>query len=310
VLLVSDASGQMAAQNEPSGGILGGILRADSTLQARVRAAQYHELAARRRASLLRGLMFVHLKKDLEVHPVDWIGCEQPEAMQLLARREAPLTSYGIRKDVQERLAAIRTDLDSFCDAEAYALMTSGYRMTEHEFPRRIEGFAAPAEARPPWRFLALEEPMKRSEGSETLLQLLDVAREPLFKIVRLSRPLQVGAGLLGLAALVGLLWLCRRWAAWPVLTLGMISGVVAVTVASLVVGKMIGHLVRFRETLIRVALGIGMSLLGWLAARLYLHLFDGWYLRLGRLERMVRRGPLAPRPQPVAPTGAVPPVP
>jgi len=47
------------------------------------------------------------------------------------------LTQKGlkIRKDVQERLAAIRTDLDSFTDQEAYALMTSGYRKTRRSEP-------------------------------------------------------------------------------------------------------------------------------------------------------------------------------
>ncbi|NOT58078.1 MAG: hypothetical protein HOP18_26030 [Deltaproteobacteria bacterium] len=55
IFLVSDASGQMASQNEPSSGILGSPLRAFSIFQARVREAQFQELDARRRASLLRG---------------------------------------------------------------------------------------------------------------------------------------------------------------------------------------------------------------------------------------------------------------
>ena len=36
---------------------------------------------------------------------------------------------------MQERLAGLRTDLDSFSDAEAYALMLSGYRMADAELP-------------------------------------------------------------------------------------------------------------------------------------------------------------------------------
>ena len=41
----------------------------NSVLQARVREAQYRELDARRRAGLVRGLAYLHLKKDLEAEP-------------------------------------------------------------------------------------------------------------------------------------------------------------------------------------------------------------------------------------------------
>ena len=106
------------------------------------------------------------------------------------------------------------------------------------------------------------------------------------------------------------LLWLCWRWASWPVLTLGVIGGAVAATVAGFVVGKTIARIAWFREALIRVGLGIVMSLLGWLAARAYLYLFDKWYLRLGRLDRVVSRDALALCPQPVVLPGTIPPAP
>ena len=62
--VVSDASGQMAAQDHPSGGRLGVPLRSFSVSMARVRQSQYQELEARLRSGLLKGLMFLHLKKD------------------------------------------------------------------------------------------------------------------------------------------------------------------------------------------------------------------------------------------------------
>lgn len=64
VLLVSDACGQMGAEDHPSG-ILGVPLRSNSILQARVREALYHDVAARRRAEVLRGLMFIHLNQGI-----------------------------------------------------------------------------------------------------------------------------------------------------------------------------------------------------------------------------------------------------
>src|SRR6185369_3375065 len=69
VLLVSDASGQMAPMDQPSDGRLAVPLRAFSVSMSRVRQAQYHELRTRRESSLLRGLMFLHLKKDLDEEP-------------------------------------------------------------------------------------------------------------------------------------------------------------------------------------------------------------------------------------------------
>ena len=137
VILVSDGSGQMGSEKQPSAGLLGVPLRSNTILQARVREAQYNELAARKRAGLLRGFMFVHLKDDLDVDPIDWIGCLDPYNASDDSRpayRRGPLTRYGIAKDIQELLAGVRTDLDSFTDVEAFALMTSAYRMTEHEF--------------------------------------------------------------------------------------------------------------------------------------------------------------------------------
>jgi hypothetical protein len=97
------------------------------------------------------------------------------------------LTSYSIRKDIQEKLAAIRTDLDSFSDLEAYALIVSGYRMTEHEFRCCISGFPEPPADRPQWPFLVIEEEMRRERGIESkyirLSAVLETASRAAFKI-------------------------------------------------------------------------------------------------------------------------------
>jgi len=163
VLLVSDASGQMDAKDEPSSKALNVLLRMNSILMARVRQEEYHRLSARLRGSLLRGLMFIHLKKGLHVDPVAWIGCDEPTEGSKSRAASDPMTDYGIPKSVQARLAAIRTDLDSFSDAEAFALMTSGYRMTEREFEHvGVGGFdSLRGQAEPstyPWKFLEIEQ--------------------------------------------------------------------------------------------------------------------------------------------------------
>ena len=89
--------------------MIGVPLRSNSILMARVREAEYRELAARRRSSLLRGLMFIHLRKDLEVNPVDWLNCKDPyedsDEYREAQGKSKRWTSYGISKKVQERLA-------------------------------------------------------------------------------------------------------------------------------------------------------------------------------------------------------------
>jgi predicted acylesterase/phospholipase RssA len=182
--LVSDASGQMEPQDKPSRLSAQVPLRSNSILMATVRAAHYRGLETRRRASPLRELMYVHLKKGLPVEPVDWIRRGAPAlASHPATGRDTPpeTTSYGIPIEVQRRLAAIRTDLDSFSTDEAHALMLSGYLMTEKEFPAAIRRLPAVSAPRHDWDFLALEKdlnPTTRSpERYRQLLDELDIGR-------------------------------------------------------------------------------------------------------------------------------------
>ena len=262
---------------------------------ARVREAQYGDLVARRESSLLRGLMFIHLKKDLQAPPVDWIDCEDPfdeftraEYYDLSDPNSLELTRYGILKKTQLRLSAIRTDLDSFSDAEAYALMTSAYRMTEFEFAHTIKGFSISQAAPEAWRFLEIEKPMKQVSGvkteHETLMYLLDVARSTAFKIWRISRILRAVSILLGFAALIGLIYVCWRYWSTSLLTVGVIATFLATAAATALVGKTVMRVVRFRETVMQAVIGAGLSLVGWLAAGIHLLIFDRWFLRRGRI--------------------------
>jgi len=142
--------------------------------------------------------MFVHLKGDLEVDPIDWINCLDPYDASDDSRpasRRGPLTSYGIAKDMQELLSGIRTDLDSFSEAEAYALMTSAYRMTEYQFKYQkcVEGFASPAQAEP-WKFLEIENSMKGyGQSYDYLKKLLTAGNSLAFKVWQIDPFLKYG---------------------------------------------------------------------------------------------------------------------
>lgn len=297
VILVSDGSGQMESEKQPSNGLLGVPLRSNSILQTRVREAQYNELSARKRAGLLRGFMFVHLKDDLDVDPIDWIGCLDPYDASDDSRpayRRGRLTRYGIAKDIQELLAGVRTDLDSFSDVEAFALMTSGYRMTEHEFrySKCVEGFPEPDEQYE-WDFLAVEEGMKGGGAKyDYLRKQLSASNTLAFKIWKLSQPLKVTAWVLAIAAIVFIIWACFHWATLTVvhaITLWDIGVFIAtsivVSLATYLIGKKLMRVARLRETLTLIVVGISMALLGWIAARIHLLVFDPMFLRGGSLE-------------------------
>ncbi len=313
VMLVSDASGQMDAVNSPGGGPVGVLLRTSSVSQARVREAQYTDISARRRSSLLRGLMFIHLRQDLQGENVAWKDCPSSLKESDFESRQgkSDATSFGVSADVQRKLSALRTDLDSFSDAEAYALMASAYRMTEQQLNKRsVEGFPPPAKTEE-WRFLKVEGAMKpRSNDQERkhLERLLDVGSSLAFKIWKLSRLLIVLKWVLVLAALAGIAWLFyRQWdknifdlisEAVPRLTFKNIALFIATTLGFALLaallnaligkkqGKNVLRLIRWRDTLKNIAAGVGMSTVGFLAARLHLHVFDRLFLANGRLER------------------------
>ncbi len=279
VLLVSDASGQMPEEDQPSTGFLGVPLRTNSILQARVRSAQYHELDARRRSGLLQGLMYIHLKKDLDVVPKDWIGCDEPTPQVEIA----PITSYGINKEYQKALADIRTDLDSFTNNESHALMLSGYRMTEHFCPKALPERTASVAAK--WQFQRLDPHLSSTTVNDWLLKQLQVGAKNALKVWMLSRPLQILAGVGAVAFLVGLImWLPGNWCRiiYKITVGGLVLLALTVLVNRLGGGELL-RLIKYKKTLKEMAIGLVCLVASFTVAQLHLRVFDKIYQGIGR---------------------------
>lgn len=133
IVIVSDASAQLPDSNSAVTGQLPVFMRSDSIFQERMREAQLLDLKARENATQIKALGLIHLKKDLRQNPVNWTDSDEPSRRVLRPEtpdQEEDMTSYGIPNKVQEALSKIRTDLDSFHHAEAYALMYSAYKQT------------------------------------------------------------------------------------------------------------------------------------------------------------------------------------
>jgi predicted acylesterase/phospholipase RssA len=279
VMLVSDASGQMGTQDDPPGGLTAVPLRSSSILMARVRGAQYEDLVARLRSAVLRGLVFVHMKQELALRVVDWTDTDDPSA------REAPRpTSYGIDRGIQRLVSSVRTDLDSFNDAESFALMTSGYKITEAEFARTLKDFPA-SHVKADWDFLAVEPLMRPGADSKELKELLEVSRERFFKWFRLSRAARAGALVALALAALAVVYAFIAWRDQTLLTVGILGGLIVAYAAMSYVTKKLGKL-RFRETVARTGIELLLAVVAPIVFGIHLLFSNRRYLARGRVTR------------------------
>lgn len=159
VVLVSDACGQLLLERRPTPGLAGLAAYANrsmSTLMERIRLANYADLAARKQTGLLRAVMFLHMKAGLDA---DTIPLEFSQESYDIRREK--LSPSGVRKDFQQALAELRTDLDAFTPNESNALMACGYQMACWAFERDAssleELWDAPVEVNWPFRDMLTE---------------------------------------------------------------------------------------------------------------------------------------------------------
>jgi predicted acylesterase/phospholipase RssA len=290
VVIASDASGQMATQDSPKGGRLSVTLRSFSVSMSRVRQAEFRELAARTRSGLLKGLVFMHLKKDLDADPVDWRECQDPFDASDEARpaaRRGVLTQYGIQKPVQRLLSGIRTDLDSFTELEAYSLMVSGYRQAEWLYPGLR--MAAPMTGTcPAWEFLKAEKLLSPGHCFEEVKRQLDIGAKTAFKVWLLSPVLRVARWALVPVVVFGIYWLWKINEAVTLLTVKGLGYFAVGAVATWLAPHLVS-LIRFRETARSLGLRSLAAAVMALVLKLHLLVFDPIFLKYGRLKHFRR---------------------
>jgi predicted acylesterase/phospholipase RssA len=299
-VVVSDASGQMSSEKNPPHGALGVLLRTNSVLQARVRVAQHQELQVRERTNLVRKCAFLHLRKSVESLPVAAIGAHvASEADSAAAARLPEITDYGVNRQVQIALASLRTDLDSFTDREALALMYSGYAMADKYLGEFASGAGV---TRHNWRFLALHAPMQGKPAPgldhEKFVGHLKVGSRLAFKVWFLHPALKALGIVLIVAAAVAIAWalvdLMHAQVRIPLDVSGMARKALYFLAGALVVAAIPAAL-RFKKpidqamhpaTVVRkLLIGVAMAIAGWLVCRIHLWIFDRLFLALGRVK-------------------------
>ena len=294
-LIVSDASGQMDQEDAPSSGFLNVVSRSNSVLQARLRDVQFKDLDTRGRSSIVRSAV-VHLKQELLVAPRDWAGCDDPKETDDDASLRS-FTTYGIRRDVQRLLAGVRTDLDAFCDAEAMALMLSGYRMTDRRLALSPVWNTLKREPAA-WPFQRLEPAMTHATDDDRLMKVLRTASSLPFKAWQLIPALRYLSLALLAAVVVGLIYVHVQWgphtladvaAELPVslqVRVGDVMFVVFTLAVSIFGFGILARALQLRGVASRVALGLGIAVVGWLIALVHLAVFDRLYLSYGRHDQ------------------------
>lgn len=330
VMLVCDASGQMSEAPNPGGGAIPVALRTNGILQARVREAQYNELQTLRRSGALDGAMFIHLTKDLEAESIPFEGAR--DADDTIEHANSDRTNYGVDRIVQKQLAAVRTDLDSFSDAEAYALMMSAYLMTERAFLAENCVPTLPLQqTTAQWQFLRVRDAVTQPGCADNrrLRRLLKASPMLALKVWWQSKVLGGAALVAAVAAVVSLListledwkvvpqWL-QKSGAWlgdaaNLPTVGTLIlwglGIGGVVAARFALDKVLHYQKRFGEFL----LGAALMTVGFAASWLHLKIFDQiflWYGQWPEKKGSLAAGVVANQNGPRIPIKAAPPAP
>ena len=217
-LIVSDASGQLTDQPLPATRIPGVGGRANSILADRVRDEQLAHASERPQPIAL-----MHLRKGLvgEVSlPLADDGKPVEDAPKEKLTVKPLAGDFGISMDAQRLLSRVRTDLDSFSDTEAFALMLDAYSMTDFvlnrdarfaEFLAKSPPVGSPVPER--WDFRAVEEQTGAAILPAAYRRQLAVARQRFFKPILLVPHAVTVLKAIGAAILIALVaLLIFRW--------------------------------------------------------------------------------------------------
>ncbi|MGA7593978.1 MAG: patatin-like phospholipase family protein [Gallionella sp.] len=301
--IISDASGQMGDVQHPDTSAISVLSRVMDIFTARVREEMVKGLES---TWGKENVAFFHLTRGLESYDIPYTSAAGTQSQPKLRSAPGTLSSYGVDPGVQQMLSRVRTDLDSFTDTEAFALMTDGYLMSEADL-RRIAGHFETRPVDPvQWRFLSVRERMADPALDERFVKQLQVAGKRFFKPFLLGvTPKLVGFSLAFIAvmALYGALlwkisdllfpgWLAAQWASLKECLLDIQQATLIVSGAvAMLLGEWLGRTIQLFKWLrypMRIFSGLFtrfiLPLLGAFPVYVYLQTIDRYYVEQGRL--------------------------
>lgn len=302
--VISDASGQMQDVDYPDTNAVSVLGRVMNVLMDRVREEMVDRLEE---TYTNQHVAFFHLTRGLEGHDKPYL---QADGAPATARVRTPATTpedFGVASRVQHLLSRVRTDLDSFTDTEAFALMADGYLMSEPDLQR----IAAHFDTRPlepvPWRFLKVRALLAEPAGDKRFLKQLDVASQKFLKPFRLGfTPKLLGVTLIALAVLA--VYVGALWKISDLLFPGWLSGLIAglegclldtgqamqilLAIIAVAAGEWVGRTFKVLEFLRYPAKGVTglftrflLPALGAFPVYVYLKTLDRYFVGQGRLS-------------------------
>ena len=281
-IYVCDGSSQLPDDAGTTANEFSLFIRVDNVAQERVRETQLLDLKSRKYASIIRDLKIMHLKKELTQEPLSWINCDdKPRAIiQNQVKKDDDLLDFGLMKNVQKLLSEVRTDLDSFNDAEAWALMYSGYRQTLTEFGKDPDDYDNA------WKFLQVADYCTKPAKKKPLTDLLSVSASVPFKLVKKYKGLRWFLYALGLAVVIATtcyVFINRNE------NITINYGAVAFVVLTFIIGffsKVLVKMLDVKGYVKKLFVLITLATVGWLVFNTYMLFFNPWYNWGGKLKR------------------------
>jgi predicted acylesterase/phospholipase RssA len=287
-MIISDASGQMPTNSEVTTNSAAVFYRADSILQERLRELQFMDIKERNYTTQLNSLVAVHLKNDLQTNPISWKFCTDPPRTIMYANMTgstADLTKYGLLRDTQTLLSEVRTDLDSFNDTEAYALMYSGYQQVNYERCRlnQMDSMSSDTD----WDFLRVKDYVTQPDKAVTIKKLLAAAKKIPFKIMDVNPRVRIVAIVFGITAIIGLAtWMYYNWEKTLLnINVAWVGGILIIFLLGFV-SKHLATLANLRTTFKKYVGLVLFSLLAFVLSNLYLAFINPLYNRSGELKK------------------------
>jgi NTE family protein len=272
-LVISDGSGQMPDLQKPSTRLPAVLGRVVSVYGDAEREQRLLELLDRGDS-----VGFMHLQTGLPAPTLPVEGELTKDEAKL------PSTEFGVDEAVQRMHAQVRTDLDAFCEVEAWSLMADAYHLAGKIVPTRAAlaslGTAGPEQD---WPFRVVEAQL--AKPSERYLKVMRSSKE------RFLKPARMTPGLLPLTLLVLLAGLgAAAWGLWLAVTphgtglfIAVLAGLVALAIYanSEMVGVRVVATALF-DVLLPVVLALPLVLVAWLQL-----LAGRWWLSLGKASRI-----------------------
>ncbi|HSC49362.1 MAG TPA: patatin-like phospholipase family protein [Gaiellaceae bacterium] len=198
-LVISDGSGQMPDVKQPSGRLPAVLGRVVSIYGDAEREQRLLELLDRGDS-----VGFMHLQTGLPARTMPVAGEASTDEAQL------PTAEFGVTEAVQRAHAEVRTDLDAFCEVEAWSLMADAYQLAGRILPTRtaLASLGAPM-GEQEWAFDAVAGQL--AEPNDRYLELIRVSKQRFLKPARMTPgllPLVLLLMLAGVAAAAWGLWL------------------------------------------------------------------------------------------------------